>query len=65
METVFNFFMESGLRDRSPVVKHGILDAALEVINDHGKVCQTLPVDFGINIFSNHFFTKSFMYFGR
>ena len=38
VETLFEFFVQKALGDRSPEVRKHMLDAAVAVINDHGKV---------------------------
>ena len=38
VETLFEFFVQKALGDRSPEVRKYMLDAAVAVINDHGKV---------------------------
>lgn len=38
IETIFEFFVKKALGDRSEQVRKHMLDAAVAVVNDHGKV---------------------------
>ena len=38
VETLFEFFVQKALGDRSPEVRKHMLDAAVALVNDHGKV---------------------------
>ena len=38
VETLFEFFVQNALGDRSSEVRKHMLDAAVAVVNDHGKV---------------------------
>lgn len=45
VETLFEFFIQKAVGDRNEDVRKHMLDAAVAVVNDHGKVRQTVLFD--------------------
>ena len=44
IEPLFEFFVKKSLSDRDPNVRQHMLDAAVAVINDHGKVKKLVNI---------------------